>query len=110
MAGIIVGGIVFSVAGFVSYAILVNCAPGGPQGRRAACNSAEEALPYWLVVTGAGGVVTGIGIALFVSNTKPSVELLPAISKRARRAPETFVGLGSVRGSTLPGLTLQASF
>jgi hypothetical protein len=110
MAGIIVGGLVFSVAGFVSYAILVNCGPGAPLEGRASCNDAEEALPYWLVVTGAGGVVTGIGIALFVSNVNPSVELMPAIGKRARRAPEAFVGLGPVRGSTLPGLTLQASF
>jgi hypothetical protein len=110
IAGIIVGGLVFSIAGFVSYAILVNCGPGGPQEGRASCNSAEKGLPYWLVATGAGAVVTGIGIALFVSNVKPSVELLPVIGRRARRAPETFVGLGSVPGSTLPGLTLQASF
>ena len=53
-------------------------------------------------------VTTALGV--FVSNNKPSVEVLPVIGKRARRAPETFVGLGSVRGSTLPGLTLQASF
>jgi hypothetical protein len=110
IAGIIVGGLAFSIAGFVSYAILVNCGPGGPQEGRASCNSAEKGLPYWLVATGAGAVVTGIGIALFVSNANPSVELMPVIGKRARRAPETFVGLGSVPGSTLPGLTLQTSF
>jgi hypothetical protein len=110
IAGIIVGGLVFSIAGFASYAIMVNCGPGGPQEGRASCNSAERGLPYWLVATGAGAAVTGIGIALFASNVKPSVELLPVIGKRARRAPETFVDLGSVGGSTLPGLTLQASF
>jgi hypothetical protein len=88
----------------------VNCGPGGPAEYRASCDSAEEALPYGLVGTGVGAVVSGIGIGLFVGNVNPSVEVLPAIGKRARRAPETFVGIGSVRGSTLPGLTLQASF
>jgi len=110
VAGIIVGGSIFSIAGLVSYGILVNCAPGGPEAGSAQCDSGEEALPYWLAVTGVGAVVSGIGIGLFVSNNKPSVEVLPGIGKRARRAPETFVGLGSVRGSTLPGLSLQASF
>jgi len=98
------------IAGFVSYATLVSCGPGGPNDGSAQCDSAEDALPYWMATVGIGAVVTGVGIGVFVSNNKPSVEVLPALGNRARRAPGTFVGLGSVRGAALPGLSLQASF
>jgi hypothetical protein len=110
VAGIIVGGLIVGIAGFVSYAILVGCAPGGPNEASAECTSSEEALPYWLGMVGVGAVVSAVGIGVFVRNNKPSVEILPAPGNRARRAPGTFVGLGPVRGSTLPGVSLQASF
>jgi hypothetical protein len=110
IAGIILGGSILSVAGLVSYATLVSCGPGGPDNGTAQCNSAEDALPYWLAAVAVGAVVTGVGIGVFISNNKPSVEILPVIGKRARRAPETFIGLAPVRGSMLPGLSLQTSF
>jgi hypothetical protein len=110
VAGIIVGGSLLSVAGLVSYSVLVTCAPGSPDEGSSQCESGENALPYWLAAAGVGAVMSAVGIALFIGNNEPSVEILPALGNRARREPETFIGLGSVRGSTLPGLSLQTSF
>jgi hypothetical protein len=110
LAGIIVGGSIFVIAGLTSYAILVGCGPDGPWEGDDECDSRKDAVPYLLVATGVGAVVGGIGIGVFVNNSKPSVEVLPVVGKQARRAPETFVGLGSLRGMMLPGLELQTSF
>jgi len=110
VAGIIVGGSMLSVAGFVGYAYVVTCGSGAPDAGSAQCNSTEKSLPYWLVTGGVGAVVTVVGIGLFVSNRKPSVEIEPVLGNRARREPGTFVGLAPVGGSTLPGFSLQASF
>ncbi|HEX6271384.1 MAG TPA: hypothetical protein VFZ53_00010 [Polyangiaceae bacterium] len=110
VAGIIVGGSMLSVAGFVGYAYLVSCGNGAPDAGSAQCNSTEESLPYWLVTAGVGAVVSVVGIGLFVSNRKPSVEVTPVLGNRARREPGTFVGLAPVGRSTLPGFSLQTSF
>jgi hypothetical protein len=110
IAGIIVGGSILSLAGLVSYSTIVNCQPGAPDAGSAQCHSAKEALPFWLIAAGVGMVVSAIGIVVVITNNKPSVEILPAVGTRARRAPETFVSLGPVQGSTLPGLSLQTSF
>jgi hypothetical protein len=110
IAAIIVGGTVLSVAGFVLYVYGVNCRDGAYYEGSADCRSLLHDLPYWLAAGGVGAVVGAVGIVLFVSNSKPSVEVLPALGSRARRAPGTFVGLGPVEGSTLPGLSLRASF
>jgi hypothetical protein len=109
IATIIVGGSIISVAGFYIYATALNCGSGGPSAGTASCRSAEKAVPYWLAAIGAGALVSGLGIGLYISNSKPSIQALPVIGKQAQ-APETFVGLAPVEGSTLPGLSLRTSF
>jgi hypothetical protein len=110
IAGIIVGGSILSIAGFVSYSTIVNCQPGAPQEGTSQCNTGKDQLPFWLTAAGVGMVVSAIGIVVVITNNKPTVEIQPAVVSRARRAPETIIGLGPVRGSTLPGLSLQTSF
>jgi hypothetical protein len=110
VAAIIVGGLTFSIAGFVSYATLVNCSPGAPNEGTEQCDTSEEALPYWLAATGVGAVVSVIGIAVFIGNKEPSVEILPAVGSRPRREPAAFIGIGSIPASPLPGLALGAAF
>jgi hypothetical protein len=110
VAGIIVGGSILSVAGFVSYAVVVSCGPGAPDEGTAQCNSGEDALPYWLAAAGVGAVLSGVGIALFVSNNEPSVDVQPVHGNRARRDPALFVGFGPVGGSAPSGLSLRGSF
>ena len=109
IAGIIVGGAIFSVSALYAYTTVVSCGPGGLEHGTAQCNALENTLPYWLVGTAAGAVMAGVGIGLFIANNQPSFEVVPAGSG-ARREPGTFVGIGSVDGSQSPGLTLRTSF
>jgi hypothetical protein len=110
IALIIVGGSVLSIAGLYAYGVLLNCGSGSPYQGSAQCRRDEDTLPYALGAVGIGAIVSAVGIGVLVSNNKPSVEVLPAHGNRARREPATFVGLGPVEGSTLPGLSLRASF
>jgi hypothetical protein len=102
---IIVGGL---TSGLAVYGLYVNCEQN-PFQWSTNCLT-EGKAPYWLVVGGVGLTMGAVGIVLFVNNDKPSVEVLPALGTRTRREPGTFVGFRPVEGSTLPGLTLRASF
>lgn len=110
IAGIITGGVILTIAGSFIYVVLLNCGSGGPYEGTHQCRSDMEDLPYWGIAAGAGAVVSAIGIGLFVSNNQPSLEVQPVLGNRVRREPGTFVGLAPVEGSTLPGLSLRASF
>jgi hypothetical protein len=106
IAAIIGGGVILGAAFVAATVIDENCRTEG----NAQCQSQDEAVPYVLGGYGAGLVLTAVGIVLVVANNKPSVEVLPAHESRARREPGTFVSLGPVEGSTLPGLSLRGSF
>lgn len=110
IAAILVGGAGLGGAFWYAYGMSVNCTPGGPYEDTAQCRNKDEAVPVLLATAAVGGVVAGIGIIVFINNSKPSVEISPAPGNRARGEPGTFVGLGPVEGSTLPGLSLQAAF
>lgn len=107
---VVIGGSILSVAGFVLYVYALDCGGGSPYQGTAECRDAKRQAPYWLAAGGAGALISVLGIGLIVSNNKPSLEFQPLTGNRARRTPGTFVGLGSVEGSTLPGLTLRTSF
>lgn len=107
---IIVGGIVLSLGGLFLYGYVLNCGNNGLYEGTAQCRREEDAVPYWLGAAGIGAVAAAVGIGVFVSNNKPSVDIEPALGDRAKREPGTFVGLGPVEGSSLPGLSLRASF
>jgi hypothetical protein len=110
VVAIIVGGILFSGAGTYAYIIVANCGEHGVYEGTPQCRQDMENLPGWLAAAGIGAVVGGVGILVYASNNKPSVDVLPALGSQARREPGTFVGLGPVEGSTLPGLSLRTSF
>ncbi len=109
IASIIVGGIVVSIAASFVYVVALNCGNGGPYEGTPQCRNDIDELPYWAAAGGVGLAVSAVGIGVFISNNKPSVEIFRRDS-HARREPGTFVGLGPVEGSALPGLSLRASF
>ena len=110
IALIIVGGIALSVAGSFLYFYVLDCGNNSPYEGTAQCRRAENDVPYFLAAGGVGAVAAAVGIGVFISNNKPSVDVEPALGNRARREPGTSVGLGPVEGSTLPGLSLRTSF
>ena len=110
IAVVVIGGSIFSVAGLVTYLMLVECSSGGGSYDGSQCDSNQDVLPYWLAATGIGAAVSALGIGLVLSNDKPSIDIQPAFGEHARRASGTFVGLGAVDRTTLPGLTLRTSF
>ena len=107
---IILGGVVAGGAFWISYSIALNCGQNGPYEGTAQCRRDEQALPYLVAAMGVGAVVSVVGILIFIGNNKPSLEIVQPLDNRARRAPGTFIGLGPVEGSTLPGLSLKTSF
>ena len=110
VAGIIVGGLTLSVAGFVSYSILLNCAPGGPNEGSAQCDSVEEALPYWLATVGIGAVVSARRHRC-LRQQQQTFRRDPAGTRQPRAASAGDVHRSRCGpGSPLPGLSLQASF
>jgi hypothetical protein len=110
IATIVLGGAVAGGAFWITYSIAVNCGQGGPYEGTAQCRSDEKAVPYLAAAMGIGGVVSVVGILIFIGNSKPSVEIVQPLGDHARREPGTFVGLGPVEGSTLPGFSLRTSF
>jgi hypothetical protein len=104
-AAVVVGGSIFTLALTYAWFVSESCRQGSTE-----CDSYKDTAPYWLAATGVGVAMTTVGIVIFASNDKPSIEVQPVLGHRARQARGTFVGLRPVEGSTLPALSLRTSF